>query len=384
MKKYFLLFTAAFIVFEACLIAGSSQSYGMEPQIEDDGRSIVVHNSQGQKIQKISLHGEDPAADTLYPFRGETFWVEFQCHHPYLDGKVYSFLYPERFEMRLSYPARNADLLSLAYELHASNIEKTGISNVEKDMKASYKNSEGIKVVSFNGNLEQHHLTFSFKSTEALHSPHEFRSLLRALQKSAQAQDVHTINTSFFPAPLVPFSPPPHISVLQEEGFTSMGEIIDFDTGQNMTAYYKILPFHRDEDRGEDISNIKIQWEIDDTFSPPNFGTCFGIFVRDDKSSIKGGISGSIHPEAAFPHSEIDLFWNAKAVRGKGFGQKIFGMAEAFSKENGVCFVELSTMDYQAPEFYKKMGYTPFITECESEKTLDGKWANGYLFRKQL
>jgi hypothetical protein len=60
-------------------------------------------------------------------------------------------------------------------------------------------------------------------------------------------------------------------------------------------------------------------------------------------------------------------------------------MAEKLLKENGAHFVQLSTMGYLAPGFYReKMGSTPFVTEYESVKTLDGKWVNGFLFRKEL
>lgn len=382
MKKYFLLFATSFIVFEAWLVAGSSSSYGMDQEPEKIHQGNVIYNSQRQKNQHISLYQEDPAADLrLYPAKGETVWMEekqLQCYHPYFDGKVYSFLYPELIEVTLSYPAWNADLLSIADKLRTYNIEKTGIPipGLEKSMKAFYKNSEEISIVSFEGELEQHSLTFSFILEEALQSPKEFRALLRTLQKSARQKEVHMIRTTFFPVHEIPLG-------LQQEGFLSMGEVIGFHRGRTLTAYYKIL--HSDFDVGKDVSNAMIEWEEkEDDFSPPNFGFCFGLFIRDGNGSIKGGISGSIQNGAAVPYSEIEIFYVDASLRGTGIGKKIFNMAEAFSKEKGVCCMQLDTMDYQAPWFYRKMGYSQVITEHESEKTLDGKWVSGYLFRKQL
>jgi hypothetical protein len=70
-KMTFLLFTTSFVAFKACLMAGSSSSYGMDPQIENDGRIIVLYNSQGEKTRKIALHGEDPTADNRFQHFGK-------------------------------------------------------------------------------------------------------------------------------------------------------------------------------------------------------------------------------------------------------------------------------------------------------------------------
>lgn len=369
MKKFFFL---------AYLLGGISSSYAMDIQIEADG--IVLLSSHGQKTRKLSLDPQDPAADLrLHPSRGETLWYEEKqclCDHPYLDGKVYSFLYPEALEITLSYPAWNADLLSIAYPLMAYNLEKTGLPGPAKMMKASYKNVEEESVVSCVGKLHEHTLAFSFNPEEAFAAPHEFCSLLRGLQKAARQENIHMMRTGHFPVH-------PISSILQAEGFLSTGEITALRTGQNVTGYYKKL--HCDPDEAENASHVMIKWKTsNDTFSPPRFKRCFGIFIRDDKHSIRGGISGNIYRAAAFPFSQIEIFHLDESLRGTGLGKKIFLMAENFSKENGAHCVQLDTMDYQAPWFYKRMGYTSVFTEYEAEKTVDGKWVNGYLFRKTL
>jgi len=72
MKKYFSLFAISFIVLEACLIAGSSSSYGMEPEFDEVRQNIVISNSQGQKIRKVSLHPmADPMADNRFQRYGK-------------------------------------------------------------------------------------------------------------------------------------------------------------------------------------------------------------------------------------------------------------------------------------------------------------------------
>src|SRR5689334_22043438 len=104
MKKYFLFFTTSFMAFELFLIARSSPSYGMiTKSLDEPTKSIVIYNSQRKKAREITLQGEDPAADLrLHPGKGETLWLkerQLPCLHPYLDGKVYSFLYPEFIEV---------------------------------------------------------------------------------------------------------------------------------------------------------------------------------------------------------------------------------------------------------------------------------------------
>jgi len=39
----------------------------MIPEFDDENKSIVLYNPQGQKIRRIALHQEDPAADLLLP-----------------------------------------------------------------------------------------------------------------------------------------------------------------------------------------------------------------------------------------------------------------------------------------------------------------------------
>lgn len=44
--------------------------------------------------------------------------------------------------------------------------------------------------------------------------------------------------------------------------------------------------------------------------------------------------------------------------RGQGFGTKLMNHAFKYGKEKGCDFVCIATMDFQAPEFYKKHGFT--------------------------
>ena len=84
--------------------------------------------------------------------------------------------------------------------------------------------------------------------------------------------------------------------------------------------------------------------------SPSKF---FGFFIKDEKENIIGGITGYIYSNSL----SINLLWVDKKLREKGYGSNLLQKAEEYAKENGCSFVTLETLNWQAPEFYKKNGY---------------------------
>jgi len=44
--------------------------------------------------------------------------------------------------------------------------------------------------------------------------------------------------------------------------------------------------------------------------------------------------------------------------RGQGIGSKLMNMVEEFAREKDCVGIWLDTFDFQAPGFYKKLGYT--------------------------
>ena len=46
--------------------------------------------------------------------------------------------------------------------------------------------------------------------------------------------------------------------------------------------------------------------------------------------------------------------------RGQGLGKQLMEKAELRAKEKRCSLIHLNTFDFQAPEFYKKLGYTVF------------------------
>jgi ribosomal protein S18 acetylase RimI-like enzyme len=58
----------------------------------------------------------------------------------------------------------------------------------------------------------------------------------------------------------------------------------------------------------------------------------------------------------------VELLWIGEKYRGKGFGRSLMAEAEAEARKRGVENVFLSSFTFQAPKFYKKLGYREFGT----------------------
>lgn len=87
-------------------------------------------------------------------------------------------------------------------------------------------------------------------------------------------------------------------------------------------------------------------------------GKPFAFFIRDETGKIKGGCSGFIFYGCLY----TDLLWIDKELRGQNYGAQLMENAEKLAKENQCLFMALSTMDFEALDFYKKLG---FLVEFE-------------------
>ncbi len=82
--------------------------------------------------------------------------------------------------------------------------------------------------------------------------------------------------------------------------------------------------------------------------------TPLNIVEYDADGNIIGGILGGTY----WGWMYIDILWVHENHRGKGIGSKLLTEAETEAKARGCHHVHLDTMSWQAPEFYKKHGYT--------------------------
>ena len=103
--------------------------------------------------------------------------------------------------------------------------------------------------------------------------------------------------------------------------------------------------------------------------------TPLNIIEYDENGNIIGGIIGGTY----WGWMYVDVLWLDEKFRGRGIGTKLLNKAEYEARLRGCHHVHLETMSWQAPEFYKKRGYTLI-------STLDDipKGNKKYLFVKAL
>lgn len=79
----------------------------------------------------------------------------------------------------------------------------------------------------------------------------------------------------------------------------------------------------------------------------------FAIIARDESGEVVAGCNGSV----IFGSIYTDQLWVHSAYRGKGIGVKLIEKVHEFGRENGCNLATVTTMSFQAPDFYKKLGY---------------------------
>jgi GNAT superfamily N-acetyltransferase len=82
----------------------------------------------------------------------------------------------------------------------------------------------------------------------------------------------------------------------------------------------------------------------------------FGIFVREDAGAISAGLIGHIYAGWLF----VNLLWVHADLRRSGIGRGLLAEAERRGLSFGCHSVWLDTFSFQAPEFYRKLGYREF------------------------
>ena len=99
-----------------------------------------------------------------------------------------------------------------------------------------------------------------------------------------------------------------------------------------------------------DFLTQKINEEI-----PTKYGIAhpFAIFVKTSNGSILAGCNGSVIFGAIY----TDQLWVHPEHRGKGVARRLMEQVHQYGKQNGCAMATVSTLDFQVPEFYQKLGY---------------------------
>src|SRR5829696_7053825 len=82
----------------------------------------------------------------------------------------------------------------------------------------------------------------------------------------------------------------------------------------------------------------------------------FGIFLRSESGAIRAGLIGRCYAGWLF----VNLLWVHADLRRGGAGRRLIGDAERHALAFGCHSAWVDTFSFQAPDFYKKLGYEEF------------------------
>jgi GNAT superfamily N-acetyltransferase len=98
------------------------------------------------------------------------------------------------------------------------------------------------------------------------------------------------------------------------------------------------------------------------------------LFAWDDTGALVGGLIARTHSIPFW--LEISILWVDEAQRGHGLGRRLMEQCEREASQRGCRYARLATSDYQAPEFYPKLGYIRYgaLADCPPGETVSYFW----------
>ena len=80
------------------------------------------------------------------------------------------------------------------------------------------------------------------------------------------------------------------------------------------------------------------------------------IVARDGAGDLKAGLRGVL----VYNYLFVEWLWVDEAYRKQGVGSRLLGEAEVTARSRGCDHVYLDTFTFQAPDFYRRLGYREF------------------------
>jgi GNAT superfamily N-acetyltransferase len=109
-----------------------------------------------------------------------------------------------------------------------------------------------------------------------------------------------------------------------------------------------------DEPRLEDVAALDEQLHrFNVSATGHDDGRWLAIFVRDSAGTVVAGLHGWTWGGTAF----IRTLWVQQDLRRHGLGARLVARAEDEAVRRGCRVMHLDTHDYQAPSFYRRLGY---------------------------
>ena len=80
------------------------------------------------------------------------------------------------------------------------------------------------------------------------------------------------------------------------------------------------------------------------------------LFLRDEGGAVAGGLLGDLYYGWLF----VRILWVADEHRGGGHGERLVRAAEEEARARGCHAMWLDTFSFQAPGFYRRLGFQEF------------------------
>lgn len=100
---------------------------------------------------------------------------------------------------------------------------------------------------------------------------------------------------------------------------------------------------------------LRLREHTEAALGKPVTHEAFGLLAYED-----GHLAASIVGKIFFNWLHIDLIWVEESRRGKGIGRKLMVLAEEKARERNLGGIEVWTQSWQAPDFYRRLGYEEF------------------------
>ncbi len=83
----------------------------------------------------------------------------------------------------------------------------------------------------------------------------------------------------------------------------------------------------------------------------------FGLQIRSDENKIIAGLTAKLFWNWMY----IDMLWVEPEFQKSGIGTRLIYRAEEIARERKFTGIYLWTQSWQAPDFYRKLGYTEIM-----------------------
>jgi len=94
------------------------------------------------------------------------------------------------------------------------------------------------------------------------------------------------------------------------------------------------------------------------------------LALNDERGDLIGGLVGKTYWNAL----HIELLWVSEVHRACGFGRRLVEAAEAEGRVRGAEIAYVTTLSFQAPDFYERLGYRKFAELDEVPKGFSRLW----------